>query len=120
MICPWYSDWSFTNSPSLILLAACALRLGRRTGCFIAIVASGVVIVRGLMVNLDLARHRELLESWSMMARLDLNPFLSLHSQHSLALIIFLVAAYVATITLRYTGIQQALAADSPVRDFFG
>jgi hypothetical protein len=115
MICPWYIEWSFTNAPSLILLAACALRLGRRTGCFIAIVASGVLIVRRLMVNLDLVRHHELLESWSKMAKLDFNPFLSLHSQHLLALIIFMMAAYMATISLRHTGIQQALAADSPV-----
>ena len=119
MICPWYSDWSFTSSPSLILLAAFALRLGRRLGCFVAIVASGVVVVRGLISNVDLVRHHEFLESWSMMARLDFNPFLSLHAQHLLALMVFIMAVYLATITLRHTGIQQALAADSPVSGFY-
>ncbi len=94
MICPWYSDWSFANAPSLILLGACALRLGRRLGYFVAIVASGVVVVRGLVLNVILFRHHELLESWGMVARLEINPFLSLHTQHALALAIFSVAAY--------------------------
>jgi len=114
MICPWYSTWSFTNSPSLILLAACALRVGRRFGYFVSVVASGVVVVRGVFLNGDLIRHHEMLESWGMMARLDMNPFLSLHTQHVFALLILIMAAHLATVTLRHTGIQQALAADSP------
>ena len=119
MICPWYSEWSFANAPSLILVAACGLRWGRRFAYFIAVVASGVVVVRGVFLNINLSLHHEILESWGMMARLDLNPFLSLHAQHLFALLILMTAAYMSTVTSRHSGIQQALGADSPVSGLY-
>jgi hypothetical protein len=89
MICPWYSEWSFSNAPSLILLAAIALRFGRRAGSFLALVAGGVIVVRGLELNFELMRHGEWLESWSPLVVFQMNPFLSLHTQYLFALVIF-------------------------------
>jgi hypothetical protein len=114
MICPWYSEWSFSNAPSLILLAAIALRFGRRAGSFLALVAGGVIVVRGLELNFELMRHGEWLESWSPLVVFQMNPFLSLHTQYLFALVIFITSASMARKALRHAGIQQALGADSP------
>ena len=104
MLCPWYTTWSFYNSPSLILLAACGLRLGRRLGYFIAVVASGVVLVEGVVLNIQLIRDHEMLESWGILVWSGMNPFLSLHTQYLFALIVLITAAYFATVRLRHTG----------------
>lgn len=109
MICPWYTEWSFSNNPSLILMAAIALRLGRRTGSFLALVASGVVVIRGLGLNLELMRHGEWLESWGHLASFQMNPFLSLHTQYLFGLFIFIMSVSMARKALRYAGIQQAI-----------
>jgi hypothetical protein len=114
VICPWYIEWSFSNAPSLILLAAIALRFGRRAGSFLALVTSGVIVVRGLGLNFELMRHGEWLESWSPLGRFQMNPFLSLHTQYLFALLIFIMSAFMARKALRHAGIQQALGADSP------
>ena len=109
MICPWYTEWSFLNPPSLLLLAAIALRVGRRAGCFVALVASGVVVVRGVKFNYVLLHYGEWIESWSGMAGFQLNPFLFLHTQYLLALMIFILAVFLTRKTLRPAGIQVQL-----------
>lgn len=105
MICPWYSEWSFLNAPSLLLLAAIGLRLGRRVGCFVALVASGVVVVRGINFNFVLLHYSEWIESWSGMRGFEINPFLFLNTQYLLALLIFILAVFLARKTLRPAGI---------------
>ena len=113
VLCPWYTEWSYSNASSLILLAAIALRLGRRTGSFIALVSCGVIVVRGLALNLQLLRHGEWLESWSHLVGVQMNPFLSLQTQYVFALFIFIMSASVARKALRYGDIQQQPGADS-------
>jgi hypothetical protein len=101
MLCPWYTEWSFLNPPSLLLLAAIALRLGSRAGCFVALVASGVVAVQGINFNFMLLHHGEWMESWSGMRGFEINPLLFLNTQYLLALLIFILAGFLTRKTLR-------------------
>lgn len=107
MICPWYTDWSFANEPSFILLAACALQFRRRLGYFVAVVASGVVVVRGLSFSLEIFRQ-EFWGPFDIPTTLYRNPFLYLPVQYVFALVIFVTAAYLQIrISRRQQGPKQ-------------
>jgi hypothetical protein len=101
MLCPWYTEWSFLNPPSLLLLAAIALRLGSRAGCFVALVASGVLVAQGIKFNYVLLQYGEWMESWSGMRGFEINPFLFLNTQYLLALLVFILSVFLTRKTLR-------------------
>ena len=101
MLCPWYTKWSFINPPSLLLLAAIALRLGHRAGCFVALVASSVLVVQGVKFNYVLFHYGEWMESWGGLRGFEIHPFLFLNTQYLLALLIFILAVLLTSKTLR-------------------
>src|SRR5690606_12195010 len=48
LVCPWYWDWSFTNPPSLLLIAAICLLYGRWQGYLAAVLTSVYVVFEGI------------------------------------------------------------------------
>lgn len=48
LYCPWYWDWSFTNPPSLLLIAAVCLLYGRWQGYLAAVLASVYIVFEGI------------------------------------------------------------------------
>src|SRR5690606_36075201 len=48
LVCPWYWDWTFTNPPSLLLIAACCMLYGRWIGYLAAFLTSIYVIFDGI------------------------------------------------------------------------
>lgn len=49
VVCPWYWDWSFTNLPTLSLLATAFMNFARWKGCLIACSISFYQIVNGII-----------------------------------------------------------------------
>ncbi len=48
LYCPWYWDWSFTNPPSLLLIAAVCLLYGRWQGYLAAVLTSVYIVLEGI------------------------------------------------------------------------
>lgn len=53
-LCPWYDPWSYTNAPTLLLIAACCLSLGMRWSYLAAIGLSGFTLSEGIFLNMNL------------------------------------------------------------------
>ena len=116
-LCPWYCPWTFTNPPTLLLLAACALRFRRWWSCLIAVLLSLFVLTPAVPMAVYLTANGELFRE---MREYTFRFLFTLEGQWLLALAIFLLGIVLvvrAGISRRFTsrgGIQHALGADSP------
>lgn len=65
-VCPWYIPWTFTNEPTLLLLAAIFLRFGKPFASALACILSGYVIANYVYlfstVNITLLEHLQYLQ----------------------------------------------------------
>lgn len=93
LLCPWYWDWSFTNLPSLSLLAATFLLLWPFKGPLVALLIGGFQIVDGVLWLSKAGFLRGVSQRAEVYSESDIYNFWSLLDvQYFLALAIFLVS----------------------------
>lgn len=66
VVCPWYHPWTFTNEPTLLLLATVLLRFGKSWACALACALSGYVVANYIYlfsrVQITLLEHFQYLQ----------------------------------------------------------
>jgi hypothetical protein len=108
-ICPWFCPWSFTNPPTLLLLAACGLRINRWWGSLIAIALTLLTLLGGFPVNLYVLANADLHSTWEVIAEYKFNLFLSWEGQYVFSCIILTCAEVsIGKYLLRYFRLRTA------------
>jgi hypothetical protein len=92
--CPWYENWSFTNEPSLILLAAFFLLLSKRWSSLFAAALSGYVVIYISFFLIRSIFHFGLFELLAAIPKSEQNFFLIWELQIVWAAIVVTAAFY--------------------------
>src|SRR5215510_14660564 len=59
-LCPWYCPWTYTNAPTLLFLAASAVRFKKWLGCFVGVILSAFVLRSAIPIGIYLVGNGEL------------------------------------------------------------
>jgi hypothetical protein len=92
LYCPWYSTWSFTNEPSILLLATFLILINKRWSYLIAIILSGYIAAVGLFHLIF--RSMSMFEWWEGVQIYEKNIFLAIEIQWFLAAIVFMLSTF--------------------------
>jgi|SRR6185295_12816206 len=92
LVCPWYDPWSYTNEPSILLLAAAFLWMSRRWSYLVALGLSGYLCAYA--IRLFLISGASLKAEWAYLQEFE--PYLigSWDSQFILAFVISCFSAF--------------------------
>jgi hypothetical protein len=92
VVCPWYDPWSYTNEPSILLIAAAFLWLSRKWSYLLALGLSGYLWVYA--TRLFLISGGSLKQEWAYLQEFE--PYLvgSWDSQFILAFVISCFSAF--------------------------
>ena len=89
MYCSWYETWSFTNAPSIILLAAFLLLFSKRWSYIFASALSGYVVFQVLFYLIRSISYFGLSELWEGLQKSESRIFLVWETQLVWAGIVF-------------------------------
>ena len=94
---PWYADWSYTNEPSILLLAASFLFINKFWSYLSSVVLSGFVIAKAayLVNNFGLIEwFQSLFKQWEFRHEYELDILKMWEIQLVLAVIVFSTAIF--------------------------
>jgi len=92
VVCPWFVPWTYFNEPTLLLIAACALCVGRRFSYCIALTLSGYLIM-GLIYR-AWAYDLNLIEIARQLFSPDQELVYDWQSQYILSVVVLMVAVF--------------------------
>lgn len=92
--CSWYETWSFTNEPSILLLAAFLLLFSKRWGYVLASALSGYIVIYVLFYLIRAIIYFGLFDLWKDLQKSEPSIFLIWETQLIWAVIIFGVAIF--------------------------
>ncbi len=92
--CPWYDSWSFTNEPTILLLATILLLFNRRWNYLASCALSGYVVGYISFYLLRSISHFGLFELWEGLPKAEPSIFLVWEFQIVLATLILIASVF--------------------------